>query len=170
MAPQYAATRRIASITGIRELQNRLSAVADPTTRQKGMAQLGLLSIRYAKEEAPVKTGNLQRSIRLASSTPAGATVVAASDYARAVHDGARAHAIVPRIAKALAWPANKADRRLTGSPRSSTRRASMVFRRKVSHPGNKANPFLRRGIQRAAKEGGAGVIDAIVKAWNGAA
>jgi hypothetical protein len=57
------------------------------------------------------------------------ATIGTPVDYAEAVHEGSRAHDIVPRFKRALFWPG-------AGHP---------VMR--VHHPGTAANPFLREAF-----------------------
>lgn len=150
-----ALTRATSSVTGMRELLRRLDAVADPRTRREGVKRLTARALTAVKEETPVKTGNLRRRNRILRMTEDGATIGNDALYAKAVHGGARAHVIVPSRRKAL---------RFKGGD------GRYVFRRSVNHPGNRANPFMRRGLQRAAREGGREVLDAVIDAWNGAA
>lgn len=83
-----------------------------------------------AKREAPVKTGNLRRTItsRVEQGGKRGVVGTNAS-YARSVHEGSKPHLIRPRRAQALMWPG-------AGHPV-----------RLVKHPGNKANKFFARAI-----------------------
>lgn len=55
--------------------------------------------------------------------------------YAAPVHEGARPHVIRPRFARALRFEIN----------------GQTVFARKVNHPGNRPNPFLRNAVHRVA-------------------
>lgn len=161
-------SRSLIQIKGMRELNRRLEAVANPKARREGMQQIGLLALGYVKEETPVKTGNLRRQNRLESVSETGARIVNDAAYSRPVHGGARAHDIVPNRRRVLRWPANASDRRLTGTARN--RATDFVFARRVRHPGNEPNPFITRGMARAVKDGGKRVLGAIVAAWNGAA
>lgn len=159
------------NLQGGRELDRRLAAIADPRTRRGVLGQLGLSAVSYSKEEAPVRTANMRRTIRLGAITDDSVQIVAGGQegvgYARAVHDGSRPHAIRPRRGRILRWPRNPADRRLSGTARAGT--TDFIYARSVNHPGNRANPFIVRGIARAL---GAGreLMGAIVKAWNEAA
>lgn len=89
-----------------------------------------------AKREVPVDTGRLRESIHAQRVRTVGrfhleSRVTASAPYARFVHEGTRPHIIRARNAKALHfyWP--KVGRE--------------VFFKSVSHPGTRANPFLRR-------------------------
>ncbi len=157
------------SIEGLRELNRRLDAVASSEGRRQILGTIALAAVGYSKHEAPRRTGNLSRTIRLGSVSDTSATIVAGGQgvgYARAVHEGSRAHDIVPRRKKILAWPANAGDRRLTGTARSGT--TAFIFARRVRHPGTKPNRFMVRGIQRAAHD--ANLRAAVIKPWNDAA
>lgn len=78
-----------------------------------------------------VRTGNLRSSLR-SSTEVRGAklvgTVAADAPYALALHEGTRAHDIVPVRAKVLTWTGP------TGSP---------VFAMRAHHPATKGRPFL---------------------------
>ena len=82
-----------------------------------------------AKEEAPWKTGHLRRSITSRATRDRGVIGTNVS-YALPVHEGSRAHVILPRVRKALAWPG-------VAHPMRS-----------VAHPGTKGNPFFERAIE----------------------
>lgn len=148
-------TRTSSGIVGMRELFRRLDAVANPAARRQTMTQVGLVALGYIKQETPVKTGNLRRQNRLLRVTATSAVFTNDASYAKAVHDGARAHDIVPRNRKALRWRG---------------RDGQMHFARRVRHPGNKPNRFMTRGLQRAGAEGGRKIVDGVVQAWNRAA
>lgn len=86
-----------------------------------------------AKREAPVRTGNLRRTITSRVEQGGDRGVVGTNaPYARPVHEGSRPHLIRPVRAKALMWPG-------AGHPV-----------RVVKHPGNKANRFFVRAAERS--------------------
>lgn len=88
-----------------------------------------------AMQEAPVDKGFLKSKIGPPITTiGAGATTKLTShaDYSRMVHDGTRAHVIVPSAKRALFWPG-----------------AAHPVRR-VNHPGTAANPYMKRALQSA--------------------
>lgn len=91
-----------------------------------------------ARTQAPARTGKLRRSIKTEPvrrtgpmSVETGVTVLAS--YAAPVHEGARPHVIRPRTARVL---------------RFEVEGGRIVFARRVNHPGNRPNPFLRRAVE----------------------
>jgi hypothetical protein len=84
-----------------------------------------------SKREAPVRTGNLRRTItsRVEQGGDRGVIGTNAS-YARPVHEGSRPHTIVPVRAKALFWKGASHPVRI------------------VRHPGNKPNKFFERAAE----------------------
>lgn len=150
-------------VTGARQLEARLRAVQQsPRTL---MRTLGLRAVREQKKLVPRKTGNLARSIHLASATRDTAVTVASANYAAAVEFGTKAHIIRPRRGRVLAFPAGGTARRLSGKARKGGRMAFATF---VRHPGTKAQPYMTPGAQRALED--AGVKVHIIDAWNDAA
>jgi hypothetical protein len=149
------------SIQGLTALQRRFAAISDT---HKMLGQVGLLGVREAALLVPVKTGNLRRSIRLGTVSETRAQIIAGGTggvgYARAVEFGTRAHVIVPRTRKALAWGG---DRRLSGSLRSGA--SATHFAKRVRHPGSRAKPYLLPGAKRAIEK--AGLAKSVVAAWN---
>ena len=151
----------MAELAGYGQLQRRLRAlhgVAVPRT-------LGLAVVREAKILVPRKTGNLGRSIRLASVTERSALVVASANYAADVEFGTQPHEITPNAKKALRFAASASGRRLSGAPRKG---ADVVFAKRVHHPGTKAHPFLLPAAKKAVAA--SDLPDTIVTLWNGAA
>jgi hypothetical protein len=144
-------------------LQKRMAAITD---KRKMLGILGLLAVEYAKVAVPRKTGNLGRTIRLGTVTDDSAQIIAGGQagvgYAQSVEYGSRAHVIVPRTRKALAWGG---ARRLSGSLRSGAKATN--FARRVNHPGTAAKPYLRPSAEKAVRDSG---VEVIVKAWNDAA
>ena len=148
-------------IEGLTALQKRFAAISDSRMM---LGQIALLAVKEAKEIVPRKTGNLGRSIRLGPVSATSAQIIAGGvagvGYARDVEFGTRAHVIVPRTKKALAWGG---DRRLSGSLRSGA--SATHFARRVNHPGSRAKPYLIPGAKAAVSK--AGLAERIVTAWN---
>lgn len=89
-----------------------------------------------ARVQCPKRTGKLSESIVkrfTEESGRLGVTIIAAQPYAFWVHEGTKAHVILPRRAKALRWFVD-------GQP---------VFARRVNHPGTKPNKFLSDNLYR---------------------
>lgn len=88
---------------------------------------------------APIRSGRMVRAIegdpvrRVGLRVDSGVTVRV--PYAASVHEGARPHVIRPRFARALRFEIG----------------GQVVFARKVNHPGNRPNPFLRNAVHRVA-------------------
>ena len=147
-------------ISGSRELQSRLRAMGElkPT-----LTRIGLVSVAEAKRLVPRRTGNLGRTIRIGEVTSDHVDVIAGGrlsvGYAAAVEFGTKAHTIVPRKAKVLAWGGG---RTLGGRLRSGSRPTN--FARKVRHPGSRAKPYLVPGLEFGVARG---AVDAITDAWN---
>lgn len=98
--------------------------------------------VTEAKSLAPERSGALKAAIREDVMHRSGpwkidGGVSVNTRYAAAVHEGARPHIIRARNAPYLVfyWP--KVGR--------------TVFFKKVSHPGNRPNPFLRNAVHRVA-------------------
>jgi hypothetical protein len=145
------------------ELNRRLNAI-EPSPEL--MRDFALQAVREQKLLVPRKTGHLGRSIVVGAVTARSAETVAQTNYAAAVEYGSREHDILPRRRKALRFATDASDRRLSGRPRKGAR--SVVFAKRVRHPGTKAQPFMVPGAERAAARGG--FIGSIVSRWNGAA
>lgn len=155
----------MAKLQGDDALRKRLKAIGDTHTL---LQQVALLGVAEAKKLAPVRTGNLRRTIRLGTVTDTTASIIAGGTagvgYALYVEEGTglygkRHQRIYPKRARALAWRAGGS--RATGRGRGS----GMVFAASVS--GRKATPYLVPGVKRAAQRAR---VDVIIKAWNSAA
>lgn len=122
--------------------QGALAAAVGPILRRR-MASLTRRIANQARQDVPVRTGNLGRSIKEEPVTMAGpfrveSGVVATADYAAAVHNGiSHSYVIVPRRAKALRFEVG----------------GRVVFARRVVHPPMKARPFLLNAARRIAAE-----------------
>lgn len=159
------------NIQGVGQLMARLKAASTP----RGLLPtIQIAAVREAKLIVPHRTRNLSRTIRPGHVDLTSATVIAGGrlkvGYAAVVERGSRPHIIRPKAGRRgrnggqamLAWGGS---RRLSGSLRSGS--SPTHFARSVRHPGTRAQPFLVPGLIKAARDNG---VEAIVKAWNGAA
>jgi len=64
-------------------------------------------------------------------------------DYGKFVEFGSPPHIITPKNKKALKFEVGKKER-LSGNKKGKT----IVFAKKVKHPGTRPNPFIRNTIQ----------------------
>jgi hypothetical protein len=106
------------------EINNAAMEAVLLAARRDALEDGGADLIDACMEESPVgKTGHLRRSHKLGERDPEARYIDVENDaeYALAVHDGAKAH-----------WIRNAFGR---GEP--------------VWHPGNKADPWMRRAIDR---------------------
>lgn len=120
------------TLIGFPEARARLAAIGDALAGRALVTSLqsaALLVQNDAARRAPVKTGNLRRSLHteVLSSAPGYAAVAVGTNlrYARFVEFGTRAHTIYPRNGKALFWPGARHPVR------------------SVRHPGTPARPYL---------------------------
>lgn len=94
-----------------------------------------------ARVNAPVRSGDLRRSISITSvqETTFGTEVLVSAniEYALAVHQGAKPHVIEARNAPMLRFPAKS---------------GFIVYTPRVNHPGNKPNPFLWEALVAAVR------------------
>lgn len=115
-------------------------------TRELLQARMESLQRRIAnqaRQDVPVKTGHLGRSVREGAVRFVGPLTVAGSveataSYAAAVHEGSRPYVIRPRNASVLRFEVG----------------GRTVFAKMVRHPGTKARPFLRNAALRVASQG----------------
>lgn len=104
----------------------------------KTVLRLANRVLNRSKALTPVDTGNLRASQRLKLTIQRRrvvARVYTRVKYAASVHEGARAHDIVPRRKKALKFKIG----------------GQTVIVSKVHHPGNKARPFMRKATLQVA-------------------
>jgi HK97 gp10 family phage protein len=126
------------------QIAAQLRNIVTNRTLTEAMTRSVLIVEGNAKREAPVKTGNLRRTIT--SKVEQGGKrgrVGTNAPYARAVHDGSRPHIIRAKRAKAMMWPGA----------------AHPV--RSVKHPGNKPNPFITRAADTSR-----GPVERELQAW----
>lgn len=135
---------------GLKELTKRVDALDD---LGDFMRDLALEAVSEQKQLAPVKTGNLRRSIRVGRVSAREAETIAGADYAAYVEFGTRAHEIRPRTKSVLRFKVG----------------SRTVYARRVQHPGTKAQPYMIPGAERAIA-GAAGLKERIINLWNRAA
>lgn len=152
-------------IIGLQALNRRLAAVSGVRAGEPIMRRLAIATVREAKLLVPRRTGDLGRSIHVASVTPSEAVVIASASYAGFVEFGTRPHEITPRAKKALRFAASPGGARLTGTPRKG---AAVIFAKRVHHPGTAPHPFMLLGARKAVTT--SGLDQEVVAAWNGAA
>jgi hypothetical protein len=150
------------AVKGLAQLLSRFSAI-QPNPQL--MRTLALSAVREQKLEAPRRTGNLGRTIRIGRVSASEAETIAGASYAIYVHEGTRAHDIRPRNRKALAFPADGGSATLSGRVRKG---GKVRFAKRVRHPGTKANPFMLRGARKAIEN--TGFAKFIIDRWNSAA
>lgn len=100
---------------------------------QETVTKTGLKIEQYAKENAPVNTGNYRSEINYDGANE----VVANANYSADIEYGTAAHEIRAVNAKALHFKQNGKD----------------VFYKKVYHKGTKPNPVMRNAANQTQKE-----------------
>ena len=108
----------------------------------------------YSYPQFKPQTGALQRATSykiLRSSSGRIVRLRNRKKYAAAIDSGARAHLILPRRAKVLAFYSAKAGR--------------MIFTRRVNHPGNRPYKFLYRAHRAAYRLAGQELAKGMAKA-----
>ena len=121
-------------IENLNELRAAFKKASDITDKelQSATKNAGKLILATEKNEVPIKTGQLRRSITL-EYRPITATITPTVKYALPVHEGSRPHIITPKRKSVLAFKIG----------------GKMVFARRVNHPGNKPNKFVERTVNR---------------------
>lgn len=120
------------------ELTSQVGGIA-----YRRMARFSRRTATQARQDVPVRTGNLGRQIgegpiSMIGPKTAHGSVHDNADYALYVHEGTRPHVIRPKNAQALRFNVGGRE----------------VFAKRVDHPGTKARPFLRNaGLRVAAEE-----------------
>jgi phage gpG-like protein len=151
----------VSEIKGSTELMRRFEAIKD---QRMLLGQIAGLAKAEASKLAPVKTGNLRRSIRIGTVSDTSALIYAGAKYAPFVEFGTAGGTIIrPVHRKVLAWGG---PRRLSGSLRSGGKATNFAMR--VRRGATKAKPFMVPGAKAALEK--SGYIVNIIKAWNEAA
>ncbi len=133
------------NIRGLPDLEKRLRELPEKLERKilrQALRQGANVILRDARARVPVKSGALQKSLRVSTSARRGqvrAKIVAGSNkkggafYAHIVEGGAKAHVIKGRKGKRLAFG------------------AKLIYPTQVRHPGARAQPFLRPALEQSA-------------------
>lgn len=103
------------------------------------MRRIGLEILIGAKAMAPVRTGNLKRSISMRQGLRGRVQYVevgANTKYAYDVHEGTRRHTITARTGRLMRF--NVGGR--------------IVYARKVTHPGSRPKPYLTVPMNRVVR------------------
>lgn len=122
---------KIENLNELRAAFKKAPDIADKELQQ-ATKEAGKLILATEKEEAPVKTGQLRRSITL-DYKPISVSIYPTVNYALPIHEGSKPHIITPKNKSVLAF---KKD-------------GKMIFARKVNHPGNKPNKFVERTVNK---------------------
>lgn len=96
----------------------------------------GKLILRTEKEEVPVKTGTLRRSITL-DYKPISASIYPTVKYALPLHEGTRPHIILPVRKKALRFKVGN----------------KVIYSKRVNHPGTAGNRFVERTVNKTDRK-----------------
>jgi HK97 gp10 family phage protein len=100
-----------------------------------------------AKLNAPVDRGLLRNRITSTiRNNEITGRVEVKSNYGVFVHEGTKPHLIQPRNKKILAWSPRKF------SAKGRKIKTNIIFAKLVNHPGTKANPFLRKAVDKENK------------------
>ena len=91
------------TVVGLSKLDARLNAISGMKVGSPILKRLALSTVREAKLLVPRRTGNLGRSIHVASVSATEAQVAASANYAAYVEYGTRAHDITPKAAPGAA-------------------------------------------------------------------
>lgn len=166
-----------ASLKGYASLQARFKAISGPNIGKPLLNATALAIVREQKLLARSfrKTGNLERSIVIASVTDTGARIESRAAYSGFIEGGTGLYGplhrkITPQAARALRWiGGGSAKVRLSGSSRTSGGKSlgDVVF--SMSSAGRKATPYFFPGAKVALTKAGAIGVLPIVELWNAA-
>ena len=123
-------------IEGVEELKAAIAAGAQQLVKdvRQAAAHSAQVATRQIKALAPVKTGDLRKSVEPhLRPTPNGSigNITVGEDYASHVVDGTKPHRIEAKNAKALRFEVG----------------GRVMLRRAVQHPGTKPNDFVTPGV-----------------------
>ncbi len=124
---------RIENLPELRELFRKAPKVVSKEL-ETATKEAGKLILRTEKEEVPVKTAQLKRSITM-DYRPISVSIYPTTKYAIPVHEGSKPHVILPTRKKFLRFKIN----------------GKWVYAKKVNHPGNKPNKFVERTVSKTA-------------------
>ena len=122
----------VIEIKNLKELQEAFKKAPQIVDKelQAGTKEAGKLVLATEKQEVPVKTGQLRRSITL-DYKPISVAIYPTVKYALPLHEGSKPHVIVPVRKKVLAF----------------RKGGKLIFARRVNHPGYKGNRFVERTV-----------------------
>lgn len=126
-------------IQGLDKLQAALKRAPNLVITEVGKAvQKSALTVQSnAMKEAPVNKqsggGNLRQNIRMQMMTKTKAKIMSKAPYSIFVHEGTRPHIIRVKNKRVLA-----------------DRRNGIFFGKEVHHPGTRANPFMKRAVDKS--------------------
>lgn len=142
---------RIENLNELRSLFKKATKIASKEL-ETATKEAGKLILRTEKEEVPVKTAQLKRSITM-DYRPISASIYPDVKHALPVHEGSKPHVISPKRKPFLAWKKN----------------GKWIYTTKpVNHPGNKPNKFVERTVNKTANPVNKffeKALDAIIKA-----
>jgi hypothetical protein len=166
----------VGSLQGADKLQARFRAIG--RSPEVLISRIVIRGVANAKRRVRHKTRNLSRTIRPGRVTATTGEVLAGGvnkvGYAEDVERGTRPHIIRPKAGRrgrngrpaSLAWggPRTLGGRlRVSGGVTASPTHFASV----VHHPGTRAKPYLKPGLQEAVGQEG---VTGVVELWNGAA
>lgn len=151
-------------IVGIAALNQRLDAIGSPEMQRAFMGRLAARALAGMRTRIARKTSKTSQTLHIGTITASTAQILGSPNALR-IERGTRPHIIVPKNAKALRFAASASGRRLSGRPRKG---ATVVFARRVHHPGTKAQPYITASLRDAAAK--SGLADVVIEAWNRAA
>lgn len=151
----------MADLEGAEGLHRRLGALTMDAGSTKFMRNLGIRTIAEMKRNIPRKTSSTSRTISLGRITQDFAEV-RGSPVVIYLDEGTRQHDIHPVRKKMLRFPAKGAKVTLAGRARAGQ---PHTFAKVVHHPGTRAQPFIKRSVDKALYKSGIRVE--IINLWN---
>ena len=97
------------------------------------MHRAASMGMAWMTPDTPVKTGALRQSLFSNQFSASSMEIGATAPHSVYVHQGTRAHEILPVRARALRFEIG----------------GQVIFARRVWHPGTKANPFVKRTVDK---------------------
>jgi hypothetical protein len=122
----------VIEVQNLKELQEAFKKFPQIVDKelQAGTKDAGKLVLSTEKQEVPVKTGQLRRSITL-DYKPISVSIYPTVKYALPLHEGSKPHVILPVRKQVLAF----------------RKGGKLIFAKRVNHPGYKGNRFVERTV-----------------------
>jgi hypothetical protein len=122
-------------VENLEELRAAFKKAPEITAKEleKATKEAGKTVLATEKQEVPIKTGQLRRSITM-DYRPISVSIYPTVKYALPVHEGSKPHIILPVRKTVLAFKKG----------------GKMIFARRVNHPGNKPNKFVERTVSKS--------------------